>query len=91
MFLPLWAFIPQEPRKMGPTMHEESVFYNKNTQKSNLFAASAAFWIFSREPRLYKRVCPSVGRSVGPSLGPLVGPLVGNAFVSACRDEPAND
>ena len=44
-------------------------------------------FVFSREPRLYKRVCPSVGRSVRPS----VGPSVRNAFVSAGRDEPAND
>ena len=44
-------------------------------------------FIFSQEPRLYKRVCPSVGPSVGQS----VGPSVGNAFVSAGRDEPAND
>ena len=41
--------------------------------------------VFSREPRLYKRVCPSVG----PSVGPLVGPLV--TLLSAGRDEPAND
>ena len=38
---------------------------------------------FSREPRLYKRVCLSVCRSIGWSIG--------NAFVSAGRDEPAND
>ena len=38
--------------------------------------------VFRREPRLYKRVCPSVGPSVGPS--------VRNTFVSA-GDEPAND
>ena len=37
--------------------------------------------IFSREPRLYKRVCPSVGPSVGPSV----------MLLSAGRDEPAND
>ena len=43
--------------------------------------------IYSREPRLYKRVCPSVGPSVRPS----VRWSVGNAFVSAGRDEPAND
>ena len=42
---------------------------------------------FSREPRLYKRVCPSVGPSVGPS----VRRSVRNAFVPAGRDEPAND
>ena len=29
--------------------------------------------------------------SVRWSVGPSVGPLVGNAFVSAGRDEPAND
>ena len=33
--------------------------------------------VFSREPRLYKRVCPSVGPSV--------------MLLSAGRDEPAND
>ena len=37
--------------------------------------------VFSHEPRLYKRVCPSVG----PSVGPLV------MLLSAGRDEPAND
>ena len=47
--------------------------------------------LFSREPRLYKRVCPSVGPSVGPLVRRSVGPSVGNAFVSAGRDEPAND
>ena len=36
-------------------------------------------------------VRPSVGLSVGPSVGPSVGLSVGNAFVSAGRDEPAND
>ena len=44
-------------------------------------------------------MCPSVGPSVGLSVGPSVGPSVGlsvgrsvrNAFVSAGRDEPAND
>ena len=41
--------------------------------------------LFSCEPRLYKRVCPSVGRSVGRSVGPLV------MLLSAGRDEPAND
>ena len=30
-------------------------------------------YVFSREPRLYKRVCPSIGQSVGPSVRPLVG------------------
>ena len=33
----------------------------------------------------------SVRRLVGLSVGPLVGRSVGNAFVSAGRDEPAND
>ena len=37
--------------------------------------------LISREPRLYKRVCPSVG----PSVGPLV------MLLSAGRLEPAND
>ena len=32
-------------------------------------------------------MCPSIGPSVGLS----VGPSVRNAFVSAGRDEPAND
>ena len=41
--------------------------------------------VFSREPRLYKRVCPSVG----PSVGPLVAPSV--MLLLAGRDEPAND
>ena len=36
-------------------------------------------------------VRPYVGPSVGPSVGLSVGPLVRNAFVSAGRDEPAND
>ena len=40
-------------------------------------------FLFSREPQLYK--------SVFPSVGPLVRWSVGNAFVSAGRDEPAND
>ena len=31
------------------------------------------YYLFSREPRLYKRVCPSVGPSVRPSVGPSVG------------------
>ena len=31
--------------------------------------------------RLYKSVCPSVGRSVRPSVGPSVGPSVSDAFV----------
>ena len=35
--------------------------------------------LFSREPRLYKRVCPSVG--------PSVGPLVRNLFFLAGRNE----
>ena len=35
--------------------------------------------------RLYKRVCPSVGRSVRRSVGPSV------MLLSAGRDEPAND
>ena len=39
------------------------------------------YLVFSREPRLYKRVCPSVG----PSVGPLV------TLLSAGRDEPANN
>ena len=43
--------------------------------------------LFSREPQFYKRVFPSVGLSVRWSLGPLVR----NAFVSAGRDEPANN
>ena len=43
--------------------------------------------LFSREPQLYKRVCPSVGLSVGPS--ELLS--VRNAFVLAGRDEPANN
>ena len=30
--------------------------------------------VFSREPRLYRRVCPSVRGSVGPSVGPSVRP-----------------
>ena len=32
--------------------------------------------VFSREPRLYKRVCLSVGWSVGPSVGQPVGSSV---------------
>ena len=39
--------------------------------------------IFSREPRLYKRVCPSVGPSVGRS--------VWNAFSRRAETETAND
>ena len=45
--------------------------------------------VFSREPRLYKRVCPSVGPSVRRSVGRSVGPSV--MLLSAGRDEPAND
>ena len=37
-------------------------------------------FVFSREPRLYKRVCPSVRRSVGPSVGRSVGRSVWTAF-----------
>ena len=48
-------------------------------------------FLFSRAPRLCKRVCPSVRRLVHRSVGPSVGPSVRNAFVSAGRDEPAND
>ena len=50
-------------------------------------------YVFSREPRLYKRVSVrrSVGWSVGWTVGPSVGPSVRNAFVSAGRDKPAND
>ena len=33
--------------------------------------------LLSCEPRLYKRVCPSVGRSVHPSVGRSVGRSVG--------------
>ena len=44
---------------------------------------SAISIISSREPRLDKRVRPSLGPSVGWSIG--------NAFVSAGRDVPAND
>ena len=33
----------------------------------------------------------SIRGCVRPLVGPSVGPLVGNAFVSAGRDEPAND
>ena len=40
-------------------------------------------FVFSRKPRLYKRVCASVG--------PWVRGSVRNAFFSAGRDEPAND
>ena len=43
--------------------------------------------ISNREPQYSKRVCPSVG----PSVGLLVHRSVRNAFVSAGRDEPAND
>ena len=38
---------------------------------------------FSREPRLYKRVCPSVGPSVGRS--------VGNLFFRRAETKTAND
>ena len=44
-----------------------------------------------RLSHLYKRVCLSVGPLVRRSVGPSVGPSVRNAFVSAGRDEPAND
>ena len=47
--------------------------------------------LFSREPRLYKRVSPSLGPSVGPSVGPLVrwsvGPSVTHFFYSAKMGE----
>ena len=43
--------------------------------------------VFSREPRLYKRVCPSVG----PLFRWSVDRSVRNAFVTAGRDKPAND
>ena len=36
-----------------------------------------SYGIFSREPRLYKRVCPSVGPSVRWFVGPLVRQSVG--------------
>ena len=45
------------------------------------------YLLFSREPRLYKRVCPSVGRSVRWSVRPSVRRLVGNLFFSAGRNE----
>ena len=48
-------------------------------------------YLFSRAPRLYKRVCLTVGWSIGRSVGPFVRRSVGNAFVSAGREEPAND
>ena len=50
-----------------------------NTIKIFLDEISLSGSLFSREPRLYKRVCPSVDRSVGPSVGP-----------SAGGNEPAN-
>ena len=57
---------------------------------------SKTFLIFSLEPRLYKRVCPSVGpsvrRSVGPSVRRSVGPSVGpKREFSAGGDKTAND
>ena len=55
------------------------------------FAFFFQYYVSSREPRLYKRVCPSVGSLVRRSVGPSVRWSVGNAFVSAGRDEPAND
>ena len=45
---------------------------------------------FSCEPRLYKRVCPSVSWLVRRLISLSVGQSVGNAFVLAGRDEPAN-
>ena len=46
------------------------------------------FWhVFSREPRLYKRVCPSVGPSVRGS----VGPSVRNHFFRRAETKTAND
>ena len=50
--------------------------------------------IFSREPRLYKSVCLSVGRSVrqsvGWSVGRSVGWLVGNAGVENLKKKQKN-
>ena len=43
--------------------------------------------VFSREPRLYKRVCPSVRRSVGRS----VRRSVGNHFFRRAETKTAND
>ena len=40
----------------------------------NLTGIQAFLLIFSREPLLCKRVCPSVGQSVDRSVRPLVGP-----------------
>ena len=41
--------------------------------------------LFSREPRLYERVCPYVGPSVRRSVSPSVRRSVGNAFVGGQR------
>ena len=44
-------------------------------------------YVFSREPRLYKRVCPSVGPSVGRS----VSRSVRNLFFRRAETRTAND
>ena len=54
-----------------------------------------SFLYSSREPRLYKRMCPSAGPSIGWSVGLWVhwsvGPSIGRAFVLAGRDDPRID
>ena len=45
----------------------------RQSSKFRPFQNSLSSFFFSREPRLYKRVCPSVGPSVRPSIGPSVG------------------
>jgi len=62
---------------MGISAHYKGRNRGKRKQLLKLLSA------FSHEPRLYKRVCPSVGPSVRRS--------VRNNFVWTARDEPAND
>ena len=47
---------------LGRTIQKDLMFYDYK----------GAVPIFSREPQLFKRVCPSVGPSVRWSVGPLV-------------------
>ena len=47
--------------------------------------------LISRDSRLYKRVCPSVGRSVRPSVRRSVRPSVRNAFVKIAENGVMQD
>ena len=72
---------------LDPAINHYAVY--KAALYSPLFLVYPLSLIFSREPRLYKRVCPSVGPLVRWSIGPSVGPSV--MLLSAGRDEPANN